>query len=902
VTARCSDPDEATNTPERPAGDVNQSALLESEQLFRSAFDDAAVGMLIVDPAGRLLHVNQAFAGMLGYTPQELSGRSFQEITHPDDVAGNDNVRAEMVRDGESPDETIVKRYLHKDGGIRWARLSVSAVRDDDNRLLHLVGQVEDITELRETQAGLEESERRFRGAFDDAAVGMLLTDPDGVLLRVNAALAAMLGYEQPEALLGRNVTEITHPDDLPQVMADVAAIRAGSPDLDRRRLERRYLRRDGSVVWGHVGVSVVRDDDGRLLYFATQVEDITELRKTQTELVESERRFRDAFETAVTGMTLADRDGTFLRVNATFATMLGYTPADLVGRRIDEFVHPDELANLFAGRRSLLTGGSIRRVNERRYVCRNGETKLAKVGVSAVRGDDGSLMYTVAQIEDVTELRRTQRDLADREALQRVVFDSSRDMLAIFEPDGALQLVSPVVEVLLGHEPASLVGKSFTAFIHPDDLQACLEAVASALDGEASSNFRARFRAADGSYRLFEGTVSPGRGPDGRVTYLVSNSRDVTEQVALEDQFRHAQKMEVVGRLAGGVAHDFNNLLLAIRGYGELARLAAAEGKDNTAEIDEIMAAAGRAGGLTAQLLAFSRRQVLNPVLLDLGAVVTDMVSMLRRMIRGDVELVTQLPERPAFVRADRAQMEQVIANLAVNASAAMPDGGTLTIEIGPSPEGQKLLLRVRDTGTGMDAATAAQIFEPFFTTKGVAGTGLGLSMVHGIVNQSGGSIAVESTPGEGTTFMIELPLAEPGELPEQASSAASPEGGAETILLVEDDPLVQKVVARMLEQHGYRIIVAASGEEAVPLAHADPDSIDLIVTDLVMPGMNGRETAKALRDDQPLARVLYMSGYTDDVVIRVGGLGPGVAFIQKPFSGEDLAHRVRELLNADL
>ena len=768
--------EQANAPPAAPAGDLNvpgttQGAPLKSEQLFRSAFDDAAAGMLIVDPVGRLLRVNQSFAGMLGYTAQELSGRTFHEITHPDDVSRTDDMRAEMVEDDDAVRRTIVKRYLHRDGGIRWGRLRVSAVRDADHRLLH----------------------------------------------------------------------------------------------------------------------------------FVTQIEDITELRKTQSGLVESELLFRGAFETAVTGMTLADPEGVFLRVNATFATMLGYTPADLVGRCVADFVHPDDRSEVTAGRDTLRSGGSLRRVTERRYISRGGETKLGKISVSAIRGEDGSLLYTVAQIEDVTELRQAQRELAEGEALRRLVFEGSRDMLGIFDPDGTLQLVSPAVEVLLGHDPASLLGQNFAAFIHPDDLQACLAAVAAALDGEPSSSFRARFRAADDSYRLFEGTVSPGRGSDGEVSYLVSNSRDVTERVALEDQFRHAQKMEVVGRLAGGVAHDFNNLLLAIRGYAELARLAAAEGTDNTAEIDEIMMAAGRAGGLTAQLLAFSRRQVLNPVLLDLGAVVTEMVSMLRRLIHGNVELVTQLLERPALVRADRAQMEQVIANLTVNASDAMPDGGTLTIEIGPSPDGQTLLLVVRDTGTGMDAATASQIFEPFFTTKGAGGTGLGLSMVHGIVNQSGGSIAVESTPGEGTTLLIELPLADAEELPEQTSSAPA-EGGAETILLVEDDPLVQKVVALMLERHGYRIVAAASGEEAVSLAHADPNSVDLILTDLVMPGMNGRETAKALRNDQPLARVLYMSGYTDDVVIRVGGFEPGVAFIQKPFSGEDLALRVRELLNADV
>jgi len=612
-----------------------------------------------------------------------------------------------------------------------------------------------------------------------------------------------------------------------------------------------------------------------------------------------SERRFRSAFEGAAAGMTLTNLRGTVTWANESFAEMLGYAPSELPGMGMDELVHPDDLSSIVEDIEMVRAGLVRRCIFEGRYLRKDGGIRLGRVGISTVRADDGQILYFVGQVEDVTELRRVQADLTESQALHRLVFESSREVLTVLDTEGRVRLISPSVEGILGYDPQELVGLDYAAFIHPDDQTMTAAAVAAALRGEQPSLIRSRFLAKDGSYHLWEGTVSPGFDADGQVSFLVANSRDVTGQVELEDQLRHAQKMEAVGRLAGGVAHDFNNLLLAMRGYAELALQQAEAHEDNSAEIGEILAAAERAASLTAQLLAFSRRQVMNTEILDLGDVVAGMVSMLRRLISGNVELTTVLPDEPALVRADRAQIGQVVANLAVNARDAMPDGGHLELEVALATDRRRALLIVRDDGAGMDAATRAKVFEPFFTTKGADGTGLGLSMVHGIVSQSGGEIEVDSEPGQGTTFTISLPLAEGEALPAPIASAEV-SGGAETILLVEDDPVVMTVVAAMLEQHGYRLVTAGSGEEALATAAAAPDTVDLLLTDLILPGLNGRETAAAILEHQPLAKVLYMSGYTDDAVIRVGRFGPGISFIQKPFTGDELGRYVRGLLDA--
>lgn len=389
---------------------------------------------------------------------------------------------------------------------------------------------------------------------------------------------------------------------------------------------------------------------------------------------------------------------------------------------------------------------------------------------------------------------------------------------------------------------------------------------------------------------------------------YLVAVARDVSARKQLEEQFRQSQKMEAVGQLAGGIAHDFNNLLCVISGYAELCLMRAEESDPAQRMLTEISSAAEQAARLTGQLLAFSRQQVLAPTVLDLNGVVTQMRNMLRRLIGEDVLLTTVLAPELDRVRVDEGQINQVIVNLAVNARDAMPEGGCLTLETrnverpakGDAPARKGVLLSIADTGAGMPPEVRERIFEPFFTTKSIGrGTGLGLAVVHGIVQQSEGEIEVMTEEGVGTTFRIYLPAVAQIALRPANNPERPPGRGTETLLLVEDEELVRNFAARALTPFGYTIIKAASGVEALRLAAAHPGPIHLLITDVVMPGMNGRAVAEALQARDPALRVLFLSGYTDDAVMRHGIRQSEVAFLQKPVSPKVLAAKVRELLD---
>ena len=374
-------------------------------------------------------------------------------------------------------------------------------------------------------------------------------------------------------------------------------------------------------------------------------------------------------------------------------------------------------------------------------------------------------------------------------------------------------------------------------------------------------------------------------------------------ERRRLEDQLRQSQKMEAVGRLAGGIAHDFNNLLMVIMGHGELLRRGLAGDDPRLRKVQHVMGAAERAARLVRQLLAFSRKQVLEPQVVDLNALVAETARMLRPLLGEDVRIVTRLDPALGRARVDPAQVDQVLMNLAVNARDAMPAGGTLALETSNLDEkgtGSYVALTVRDSGHGMDDATRAQVFEPFFTTKGgTGGTGLGLSMVYGIVQQSGGQISVESAPGRGSSFRILLPRADgPGAADVPKTPSPLPAGGGETVLVVEDEPDIRSLACEMLEGHGYRTLAAASGEEALGLAVRHPGTIELLLTDVVMPGLSGPALAERFAVVRPHARVLYMSGYAGDDLVRRGVARESPHVLTKPFSAEALCSRVRESL----
>jgi nitrogen-specific signal transduction histidine kinase/CheY-like chemotaxis protein len=395
----------------------------------------------------------------------------------------------------------------------------------------------------------------------------------------------------------------------------------------------------------------------------------------------------------------------------------------------------------------------------------------------------------------------------------------------------------------------------------------------------------------------------------------MVGLVEDITEVRQTAELARQGQKMEAIGRLAGGIAHDFNNLLTAIMGYAELVRDALGPSHSSTADVLEIQAAGHSAANLTHQLLAFSRRQILQPQTIDLNDVIRRVESLLRRIIGEDVTLHLSLASPLAPVTVDPSQVEQVVMNLAVNARDAMPDGGRLTIETSVidldetylfqhpgASVGTHVMLTVSDTGIGMDEATQKRLFEPFFTTKELGkGTGLGLATVYGIIKQSQGSVWVYSEPGRGSTFKIYLPIAVAEPVPQVATDRQPVSlDGTETVLIVEDQPEVRSVMRETLRRHGYAVIEAANGPEAILKSEQHTGTIHLLLTDVVMSGMSGRRLAEALHSTRPDLRVLYMSGYTDDAIVRHGVLDPGLAFVQKPFVADSLLRKVRDVLDA--
>ncbi|MBE7462704.1 MAG: PAS domain S-box protein [Planctomycetes bacterium] len=543
------------------------------------------------------------------------------------------------------------------------------------------------------------------------------------------------------------------------------------------------------------------------------------------------------------------------------------------------------------------------------------------------VLGPQGQLLYIVHKVLDVTEQVRLEREAVDRNVVVqeltaserkfRAFLESAPEAMVISNQDGRIELVNSRAVELFGYAKEELIGLEIEQLIpvsmrheHVRHRQEYMKApvLRTLRSGE---NFKARLK--DGAEIHVEVTLSPIETDAGLL--ILTAIRDIRERLRLAEQTRQSQKMEAMGRLTGGVAHDFNNLLTIILGHGNLISSRQGLPAEVKNHVQVIQRTAERAAMLTKQLLQFSRQQVLQPKILNLSEYILDTSEMLRRLLGEEIDLQLNLDPSPTFVKLDPGQFQQVLLNLAVNAKDAMPTGGALSIHTsrvdlddayaqlhpGLKP-GSYALMAFSDTGTGMDEKTRTRIFEPFFTTKGIgAGTGLGLATVHGIVNQSGGHIWVYSEPGRGTTFKTYFPRTdETGKVATPAAVAPTTRPCTETILIVEDEVEILKLLQSTLEQQGYRILTAVNGQEALQVSEAHPGAIHLLLTDVVIPKLGGGELAKTLAARRPGLKCLYMSGYTNDTIVRHGVTDEGATFIEKPFSPTDVASKIRDLLDA--
>lgn len=608
--------------------------------------------------------------------------------------------------------------------------------------------------------------------------------------------------------------------------------------------------------------------------------------------------------------------DGELLECKSSRETKLGAVPHPLDGANMRDLMPDAAACDVLDAASAALACGATQVLEVR--LEEDGGLRFLEARI-VVCGDNEVLTI----LRDITQRKAMEEQLRSSEERFRSLIENAPDLITILGPQGSIRYGSPSVERVLGFAGEDFVGGSIYDVVEVDDAPVLRNDLALALSKPGTPRFnQLRFTDCRGEQRTMESSCNAIRNEETGEMAIVLNSRDITDRLLTEkalrdseEQLRHSQKMEAIGRLAGGVAHDFNNLLTAILGYSQiLDERLRAEGI-STEDLDEIRNAGDRATALTRQLLTFSRRQMIQPRRVDLNAILHDMQKMLRRLLGEDIQLETRLHPALGPAVVDPGQIEQVVMNLAVNARDAMPDGGTLLIEsenveiteadetlMHRLPPGPYVSLRISDTGTGISEEDRRKIFDPFFSTKEAGqGTGLGLSTVYGIIHQNGGEIVVDSDPGHGATFRLYLPQSA-RELPAEDTEPPHPDTlhGSETVLLVEDEEWVRTLVRQCLERYGYTVLEAEHGDHAMTIHQRYKGAIQLLLTDVVMPGVNGVQLAKTLTRERPSMRTLYMSGYSDHAVFREGYFRSGAPFLAKPFTIEDLAAKVRGAIDA--
>ena len=885
--------------------DITERKLAEAEnsrlaQIVNSS-DDAIFSST---PEGLIATWNAGAERMFGYSAAEIKGQHFSIMIPEDrraDLAGN---RTRLLRG-----EAIVhyeNEHVRKDGSIFPALLTLSPIKDDNGVVTGVSVIARDITERRLAEKALRESEERFRSLVQNATVGIYRTTPESRILMANPSLVKMLGYANFEELSARELGE----DAFARGYSRTAFRERIDREGEIKGLETAWTSRDGSVTYVRESARAVRGESGNVLYYDGIVEDITQHKLAEEDLLLKTALLEAQSETTIDGILVVDMKDQILLVNGQFAKMWNlpegaiHTKDD---RKMIEYVRP-QIKDIDAFMIK------VRYLNSHPTEESRDELELKDGRVfdrysSPLRGPTGKLYGRIWYFRDITA-----RKLAEAERVRLVTaIEQSTEAVMITNPMGEIEYVNPAFARITGYSREEARGTNPRILKSDRQDTVFYQQLWKTILGGKPWQGELINRRKDGSLYTEEMSITPVTDVHGEVTHFIATKQDVTERRALEAQLQQAAKMEAVGRLAGGVAHDFNNLLTVINGYSEILIERLASDVKGSDYLQEINNAGERAASLTRQLLAFSRRQVLAPQVLSLNLVVSNLEKMLRRLIGEDVKLRTVLDSALARVKADPGQIEQVLMNLAVNARDAMPSGGNLTIEtrnveldedytrnhptVKPGPH---VMLAISDTGAGMSPETQAHIFEPFFTTKEQGkGTGLGLATVYGIVKQSEGSIWLYSELGQGTVFKVYFPVVteSPAER-EPAKVATDTASGTETILVVEDEEGVRSLVRLALASGGYNVLETEDAENAVALCANHSGPIHLLLTDVVMPQMSGPAVAEKVRVLRPGIKVLYMSGYTDDAVVHHGVLTEDVPFIQKPFSPVALRRKVQEVL----
>ena len=896
--------------------------LERSEARYRHLVELSPDGIFVIRD-GRVTFANPAFLRLAGAArAEDVLGRPILAFVHPDSQSTAIAMMSRLVELGR-PEPLFAERLLRLDGTVLDVEIAAMPFDEDGVRCVEVV--MRDATARRrhdedlerrvaERTAEVRSSERSVRAILETALDAVISIDDHGVITGWNPRASDLFGWSSVEAI-GHSIVDLAVPEHVRDVAkATLIAHARGDVAAFGARFEAPAVSRSGREFAAEV--SVVRLDSAAGHGFTAFVRDIEDRRKAEEAVRDGARQLRQIIDLVPHFIFAKDADGRFLLANRAVAEIYGTTVDQLIGRTDADFVKSSsEVARFRRNDLEVVTGGSERLVVEELVTDPAGvEHRVRTVKIPFVLSGTGA-RAVLGVATDVTEQEQTEQRIRDEKRRLRQIIDLVPHFIFAKDLDGRFLLVNQAVAEAYGTTVEELLGRRDADFakspaevarFRADDLEVMRGGRAKVIPEETITD-------AKGSERIlqtvkipftFSGTGSPA---------VLGVSTDVTDRKLAEERLLQAQKMEGLGRLAGGIAHDFNNLLTAILGYAQLLGADAGAAPAVRRDIDAIRGAAERAAALTRQLLTFARRQRTETRVIDLYGLTLDLDKLLRRVLGADVELVTVVGDGQAPVEADPGQLEQVLVNLAVNARDAMPRGGRIALTIreltedevsGEAKEqvraGPAIEISVQDTGIGMTREVLDRVFEPFFTTKGPGvGTGLGLATSYGIVKQFGGHIWGESAPGQGSTFRIVLPRSQKPTTAVRVDDARPAPRGGETVLVVDDDGIVLDVSVRALEASGYRVLAASTATGALALAETHPGVIDLLIADVVMPGLSGPEVAERVLVRRPGTRVLYVSGYHEVPLPAPGPRGGDHELLSKPFTPASLARKVREMLD---
>jgi PAS domain S-box-containing protein len=893
--------------------------MLIQEDYFKNIFNTVREAILILDENMKVLSANRSFFKIFKVDPANTIGILLYDLGNGQwDIPYLRVLLEDVLPKNDTVDDYEIAHNFESIGH-KIMLLNACKIREKNNDLPIILLAIEDITERKEIEAGLEKTRKELviiKKTADEASEfaqsvintvrePLISLDQDLRVVTVSRSFYEFFKVK-PEETVGQLIYDLGNKQwDIPKLRELLENILPQKTTFDNYEVEHDFASIGRRIML--LNARQIERGSGKERTILLAIEDITERKQIEESLIESEARYRRVFETASDGIVLLEkREGTIIQTNPAAEKMLGYSEEECIGRNLQD-IGVSLYTNDFSAIMHDLNRSGILNYTDVMVKTRSGRS----IDTDIYMVDRAKLAQ--CNIRDVTERKLADEALKEEKTFIDNALNTLEDVFFVFDLEGRFLRWNKTMKAVSGYSDTEIALMKATDFFLKDDIARVSGAIGKAVK-EGSASVDAMLVTKDGRQIPYEFRASLLRDQTGNLIGISGVGRDLTERNKLEAKLLHSQKMEAIGTLTGGIAHDFNNILNVIMGYGSMILDTLEADSPSKAQMNEVLAAAERAALLTNRLLVFSRKQAVQVKPVNVNEIVIGIQKMLIRTIGEDIDFQVDLADTPLVVMADAGQMEQVLMNLAVNARDAISGGGRLTINTaveevddeyvaayGYGKPGRYALITIADTGCGMDAETQKKIFEPFFTTKDVGeGTGLGLAISYGIIKQHSGYIKVYSEPGQGTLFKIYLPLIDDSALPEKKTEAAVPaRGGNETVLVVEDDAALRKLSRIVLESCGYSVITAEDGEDAIAKFIENREMIDLVVLDMIMPKKNGKEVSEALRKASPRIKILFVSGYTMNLIKSKELTASSLDFIHKPVRPQELLKKVREVLD---